>query len=208
MKQARLALWNPVLEDWYTRFRGFVESYEYEFDPSQLVNRVTISPGRHLRDRRAPSRCFPATSATRRPPAQTGQIVFFEDTLDGDVHGMQRRIVDIIDDDAPLRATAASRPSWYDVFSGNVSLHETSYSPGESAMTAIQDASDAEFPGVSNVYGDRLGRLCVHGRYARFDPVGTSAATGWDFHDWKAGDHAAVAATPTMAQLRGFAISP
>ena len=41
--QARLALWNPVLEDWYTRFRGFVESYEYEFDPSQLVNRVTIS---------------------------------------------------------------------------------------------------------------------------------------------------------------------
>ena len=39
LKQARLALWNPVLEDWYTRFRGFVSSYEYDFDPSQLVNR-------------------------------------------------------------------------------------------------------------------------------------------------------------------------
>ena len=61
-------------------------------------------------------------------------------------------------------------------------------------MTAIQDAVDAEFPAVGNVYGDRLGRLCVHGRYARFDPVATAAATaGWDFHDWKAGDGAAVA---------------
>ena len=58
-------------------------------------------------------------------------------------------------------------------------------------MTAIQDAVDAEFPGVGNVYGDRLGRLAIHGRYARFDPLGTEAMTaGWDFHDWKAGDGA------------------
>ena len=40
--QARLAIWNPVLEDWYTRFRGFVEAVEFEFHPSQLVNTVTI----------------------------------------------------------------------------------------------------------------------------------------------------------------------
>ena len=76
-------------------------------------------------------------------------------------------------------------------------------------MAAIQDAVDAEFPGVGNVYGDRLGRLCVHGRYARFDPVATAAETaGWDFHDWKAGDGAAVAASPTdTAHIRGFSIS-
>ena len=58
-----------------------------------------------------------------------------------------------------------------------------------------------------NVYGDRLGRLAVHGRYARFDPVATSASTGWDFHDWKAGDREAVVATPDMAQIRSFSIS-
>ena len=53
------------------------------------------------------------------------------------------------------------------------------------------------FPRVGNVYGDRLGKLAVHGRYARFDPVATEASTaGWDFHDWKAGDGAAVAARP------------
>ena len=30
------------LEDWYTRFRGFMEAVEFEFHPSQLVNTVTI----------------------------------------------------------------------------------------------------------------------------------------------------------------------
>ena len=133
-----------------------------------------------------------------------------EDTLDGDEHGMQRRVVDIIGDstDSSFSLGSVGLPSaFYDVFSGNVSLHETTYSPGESAMVAVQDACDAEFPSVSNVYVDRLGRLAVHGRYARFDPVGTSAATGWDFHDWKAGDREAVVATPDMAQIRSFSIS-
>jgi hypothetical protein len=204
LKQARLALWNPVLEDWYTRFRGFVESYEYEFDPSQLVNRVTISLV-DIFEIVSAVQMFPGYFGFPPPTTLTGQVVFFEDTPYGDLHGMQYRITAILNN-APL-GNCGIDPSWYDVFSGNVGLHETSYSPGESAMTAIQDASDAEFPSVSNVYGDRLGRLACHGRYARFDPVSTSAATGWDFHDWKAGDHAAVAATPTMAQLRSFAIS-
>lgn len=204
LKQARLAIWNPVLSDWYTRFRGFVESYEYEFDPSQLVNRITISLV-DIFEIVAAVQMFPGYFGDPPPTAQTGQIVFFEDTLDGDVHGMQERIVSVLNN-APL-GNCGIDPSWYDVFSGNVSIHETSYSPGESAMTAIQDASDAEFPSVSNVYGDRLGRLACHGRYARFDPVHTAATTGWDFHDWKAGDGAAVAATPGMAQIREFSIS-
>ena len=95
------------------------------------------------------------------------------------------------------------------VFCGNVSLTGDLYSPGESAMAAIQEAVDAEFPAFANVYCDRLGRLRVHGRYARFDPLGTEAATaGWDFHDWKAGDGAAVAASPTdTAHIRGFTVT-
>ena len=76
-------------------------------------------------------------------------------------------------------------------------------------MTAIQDAVEAEFPAVANCYCDRLGRLCVHGRYARFDPVLTAAETaGWDFRDWKAGDGAAVARSPTdTAHIRSFSTS-
>lgn len=208
--QARLAIWNPVLEDWYTRFRGFVESYVYEFDPSQRVNRVTISLVDIFEVVQA-VQMFPGFFGDPPPTELTGQIVFMEDTLSGDPHGMQRRVVDIIGDSTHSSFPFGScnlPPEFYVVFSGSISVHETSYSPGESAMTAIQDAVDAEFPSVSNVYGDRLGRLVVHGRYARFDPLGTEASTaGWDFHDWKAGDHAAVVATPDMAHIRSFTVS-
>jgi hypothetical protein len=209
--QARLAIWNPVLSSWYTRFRGFVESYVYEFDPSQRVNRVTISLV-DIFEIVSTVQMFPGFFGDPPPTSLTGQVVFMEDTLNGDVHGMQRRVVDIIGDSTHSSFSLGSvnlPPEFYVVFSGNISVHETSYSPGESAMTAIQDAVDAEFPAVSNVYGDRLGRLVVHGRYARFDPLGTEASTpGWDFHDWKAGDRAAVTASPTdTAHIRSFSVS-
>ena len=48
-------------------------------------------------------------------------------------------------------------------------------------MVAIRDACDAEFPGIANVYVDKLGRVCAHGRFARFDPVGVSFGTDWNF---------------------------
>ncbi len=208
LRQARLAVWNPVLEDWYTRFRGFVESYVYEFDPSQMVNRVTIS----LVD------IFEIVSAVQMfpgnfgDPAPSDDIVFMESTPDGDRHGMKIRVEDILGETGVSGFSLGSvglDAFWYDVFSGNVSLHEGTYSPGQSAMDAIMETVDAEFPGVGNVYGDRLGRLCVHGRFARFDPVGTAAATGdWDFHDWTAGDGAAVLADPTnCAHIRAFSMS-
>ena len=75
---------------------------------------------------------------------------------------------------------------------------------------AIQEAADGEFPGVSNVYVDRLGRLCFHGRLAKFAPADVAAgasAGAWDFIEWKAGDHAAVIAdgTHNTTQIRRFA---
>jgi hypothetical protein len=103
-------------------------------------------------------------------------------------------------------------PAFYVVFSGNVKLWETVYSAGESAMTAIQEAADAEFPGVGNVYPDRLGRMVFHGRFAKFDPAGVIAGladpTVWDYHEWKAGDGAAVhASISDTAQIREFSFN-
>ena len=36
---------NPVTETWEERYRGFVDDYTYDVDPSQRVNRLTISLG-------------------------------------------------------------------------------------------------------------------------------------------------------------------
>jgi len=80
-------------------------------------------------------------------------------------------------------------------FTGNIICSESVYSSGDSALQAIQEPCDAEFPTVANYYIDQRGILQIHGRYARFDPEGVSAsASNWTFREWKVGDNAAAAA--------------
>lgn len=205
--QAAIARWNPVLQEWQTRFRGFVEDFTYEFNPAAYVdaqghtvgvNQLTIS----LVD------IFEILNAIEMlpgefgdpPPSESAGQVFFEDTSGP----ASDRILQVLQN-------AGIPVSWYVVFSLNVSVQETVYSPGESAMTPIQEAVDAEFPGVANAYTDRFGRLAVHGRLAKFSPASVAAGAGdstWDWHHWHAGDGAAVAASPsTTAQIRQFAFT-
>jgi hypothetical protein len=195
--QARIRSWNPVLAEWQPRFRGWVSDWDYDFDPSQQVNRLTLQ----LTD------IFEILGAIEMlpgyfgdpPPAGSEGTVYF-----GAAASMDARVIQALGD-------AAIPSGYYVVFTGNVSLVPTVYSPGETPLDVIQDASDAEFPGVSNVYTDRYGRLAVHGRLAKFDPVGVAsgAAPGaWDWHHWQAGDHAAVAADlGAAAQIRQFSFN-
>jgi len=41
--QAAICRWDPVAESWWTRFRGFIEDFDYVFDPGQKFNRLTVS---------------------------------------------------------------------------------------------------------------------------------------------------------------------
>src|SRR5262249_32185711 len=41
--QATIGRQNPVSGVWYTRYRGFIEDWDYVFDPSQRINRLEIS---------------------------------------------------------------------------------------------------------------------------------------------------------------------
>jgi hypothetical protein len=194
--QATLGRYNPVTDTWYTRYRGFIEELDYTFDPSQRFNRLTVT----LID------IFEILSAVEMlpnvfgdtPPAGSEGQVFFDNAVMGD------RITQVL-------TNAGIPDAFYVVFSGNVHLYESTYSPAESAMTAVQEAADAEFPGVSNVFTDRTGRLAVHGRLAKFDPAGVLAGASpgaWDWHHWQAGDGDAVNASPSdTAHLREFAFN-
>ena len=197
--QAAIARWNPVTLEWDTRFRGFVAEYDYAFDPSQEVNQLQLSlvdmfevlgtiemfPGGYFGD--------------PPPPASVGQIYYgVKDTIDA----ANFRVVSILED-------CEIDPAFYVVFSLNVDVYPGIYSPGEAALSAIQETVDAEFPDLANAYVDRLGRFVVHGREAVFDPVGVLAGPGvsdlWDWHHWHAGDGAAVSASPaSVAQIRQF----
>lgn len=193
--QAVICRWDPVREIWAQRFRGWIDELDYSFDPSQRVNRLELG----LVD------LFEIVSASQMqigqfgdtPPDDSADQVFFDNAL------MDDRVRQIL-------GNCHIPDEFSVVFSGNVTLHETVYSPGESAMDAIQEAADAEFPGVSNVYVDRRGRLAVHGRLAKFDPGSVAAGAGddaWAWRHWKAGDGAAVDAVSGTAHIRTFAFN-
>jgi hypothetical protein len=205
---AALARWDPVRDAWYTRFRGFIEDFTYTFEPTQNVNRLQVT----LVD------MFEILSAIKMNPVPTGDTPAFGDDpavvapdSPGQVvfanEAMQDRIEGVL-------GNALIPPEFYVVFTGNVEVATAVYSPGESPMTVVQEATDAEFPGVSNTFVDRLGRLrlCVHGRLAKFDPAGVLAGiddpTVWDWHVWDVGDGAYVnGASGSRAQIRRFAFN-
>lgn len=201
--QVLVELWNPVAAEWSTRARLWIEDFDYDLDPSQRMNTLTI-------------RCydiFALLSTIQMYPGQFGDpvpgaagggrdgVIFFDNAT------FQDRINQALTN--AIGATAAAEFSV--VFTGNVNLLESLHSPGENPMDVIQLAVDGEFPGVSNVYPDRFGRLVAHGRLAKFDPHGTwlgIAGTDagrdakWAYREWKIGDGAAIAGTPnTYARL-------
>ena len=203
--QIALGRLNPVTGEWFTRFRGFVEDYNYTLDPSQQVNRLEIS-------------CFDLfeiLAAIQMTPAKTGDPPRFGDdpaTVAPDSQdqvvfaneSMQSRVEGVLGD-------AAIPDEWFVCFTGTVELATSTYSPTENIMTVIQEACDGEFPAVSNAYCEgRTGRLAVHGRGAKLDPAGTAASAGdaaWDWHHWTAGDGAAVNAGSGLAHIREFAFN-
>lgn len=197
----KLARRHAITGDWYDRWRGFIDDLAYEEHPSQKTMQLVIS-------------CVGIFSVLSKmemtPYPDWGDVnpntgagapgtVFFED-------GPANTRIEQILGNAGIPGDMAI------VFTLNVDVQETTYSTGESAMTALQETIDAEFPGgVANQYEDRFGRYVAHGRFARFDPVTVAASASpgaWDYHEWKAGDGAAVAASPTdTAQIRAYSFN-
>jgi hypothetical protein len=92
---------------------------------------------------------------------------------------VKHRIDDVLD----MAGDAGPR----EVFTGNVRLQTTSYSPGDSALTAITDAAEAEFPGgVASFWISKDGTRTFHGRLARFNPTDAQ----YHITTWNCGDMA------------------
>jgi len=196
--QCRLQSWNPVTATMQPRFRGWVSDWTYDFDPGQQVNRLRLELTDIFEVLGAidmlPYPIFGDDPVTNDHPDSAGQVYY---------NG-----VDVQDRITRLLADSGIPDGFSVVFTGNVSIWASIYSVGETPLAAIQEAADAEWPGVSNVYPDRFGRIVFHGREAKFDPAGVLAGVDssvWDWHHWQAGDGAAVAADlGAVAQLRSF----
>jgi len=212
-KPIAVALWNPVDEEWVPQWRGTIDDWRTVLNPATRDG-VSILANVEIKcvdvfDYLARAELEVGESGDT-PPAGSEGIVYYaagevatgtDDPSDGG------RIENILDD----AGISASR---YVVFSGNVDLLEGKYDPGDSFMVALREAADAEFPGIANIYVDKLGQVVFHGRFARLDPdavwtgiAGSDAARDavWRFRRWKAGDGAAIEADSECAQIRAFA---
>lgn len=195
--QAQISLRDPVADTYTVIFRGFIEDWDYGFDPSQKVNRLTL----RLVDG------FAILQAIQMNPGQFGDEPPADASVIGNIFfapaaSVDDRMFQVLVDNAGWAHELTK------IFSGNVSLQYAVYSPGETVLQVLQDCADAEFPGVANVYMSKLGYVTFHGRFAKFDPiaVSTDPDNDWDFRIWKAGDGAAVAASiADTAQIRALA---
>ncbi len=184
-KQIMLQLYDPVTATWVPQFRGFVDDYGHDFDPAMKVARVAIECV-DLFEYLAAVQMMPFVFGTT-PPSGSEGTVFYEE------QSAKLRAEAVLDD-------AGLPGAFYSVFTMNVDVLATKYDPGDTALVALRDAVDAEFPGIANVYTDKAGRVCVHGRFARFDPEGTAMGSDWVFTRWDAATGGAVIAG--VAQVR------
>lgn len=200
MRQVSISIKNPLTGIWTSRFRGFIDEIEMHLDEAENVFRGTISCvdmfailSRHevVPDNGRPIGTGGTGSQVKTPVDSAGDV-FYED---GQVDDRVRAA--LADANVPGALTV--------VFSGNVKVQETVYAVRSQILQILQDAADAEFPGVSNCYVDNLGRVAWHGRNARFDPVTVAAGAGdsaWNFTAWKAGDKIAWTADHTYAPIK------
>ena len=185
-KQAAIALQNPITGTWRTIYRGFVSAWRFQPHPTERWNEVTIE----LDDALA------VLAATEIVPdgsfghqVQSGNVVYNQDA---NLAAAQTRIVKVLDEVG--WPGAGPSDTLRDIFTGNVGLQQTTYSPRSAALNVLDDACDAEFPaGVSCRYVSKDGRITFRGRYTRFKFL--DASYGIDM--WEAGDDAEAAADPT-----------
>jgi len=160
-KQAAIALQNPTgAHAWFPLFRGFVESWHYQLAPTrqymelelQLVDGFSILSRAELQVGEDGLLPLPAEIAK-------GNVGY------GETESWVKDRIDAVLDDVgwPFGLT--------DVFTGNVRVGPKAYGPGTSALDALWDAADAEFPGVANMWIGKDGKLIFRGRQARFRPL-------------------------------------
>lgn len=176
----------------HQQFGGVVDDVNYDLSPSQVVTRVNVS----LVD------ALDFFAGVEMAPGQNGIVPLPAAVDAGNIFYEQELVGPIGVDPTEGRIGRLIAESGYggtvDLFSGNVQVRDTVYSPRTSILSAIMDAADAEFPGVANFYCKRTGEPTFHGRLARFNP----ADVQYGISTYTAGDGAAcLAAGSSMARI-------
>lgn len=188
-----IAIYNPVTATDSQVFTGNISRFSYDLYPTERYAIATLELVDGL-DRLARTEMYAGTgqiltwgSASFISTAQDGDVWFDADSTGNAVATRINSVLNSAQWPVGLR----------DLNSGNVSLKSTTYAYRTPALAAIQDAADAEFPGVANFYVAADGKAMFQGRLARFNPTDAQ----YNISIWRAGDIAAVNADSTRALI-------
>jgi hypothetical protein len=197
-KQILLQLYNPVTNAWHERFRGVIDEWGYDLNPStrggaSMLSNVSISCV-GIFDYLSGFELIAGVHGDP-PPAGIEDVVFYE--------GAPLVTKEVDDRIIALLTDAGIDSTRYVVFSGNVNVQESRYDSGDALLVALRDAADAESPAaLANIYEDRHGRFVFHGRQARLDPETVALTGNWDFQQFLIGDGASISGDSNYAQIR------
>lgn len=184
--QAYISLTDTDDTEWIL-FRGFISRLQWAPHQNEGHANVTLELVDALAILAA---CEMAPDGSFGDEVSDGNIVFAEDDATDAVETRMNLVLTQLGWDLAMTS----------IFSGNVPLQRTVYAPRATVLQVIQDAADAEFPFVANVYvgGPRNpGNIVFHGRYARFNPSDPT----YDIQTWLTGDDAYAEATPEAVRL-------
>jgi hypothetical protein len=183
-----IALQHPITSAWVTLFRGYVNEWLYDLDPTEHYATVTIEASDAF-DFLSALELTPTVHGTTPPDRFNSDQVYFEGEPSTFKH-VNQRIQDVLDD-------AGWPADLEDIFSGNVTVQEKIYERRDQILSALQDAADAEFPGVANVYVSKDGKIRFRGRFARFNPT----HPGYGIGSWSCGDLTTVSGSTAIAPI-------
>jgi len=154
MKRAVINVQDPVTGVYSDVFSGYVSTYTWSYadqSKSTMLVQIDLVDG------------FDILNRAELVPDTTGETILLGQQVDD-------RIFLLLDDAGWPIDTAGSAVPLVSINTGNVSCIGYQYNSGTQILSAIQDAADAEFPGVSNFYMDRHGNATFRGRWPRFQP--------------------------------------
>jgi hypothetical protein len=177
-KQVAISLFNPVSDTWHIRFRGFVEAWRYRLARMRdhmelqldLVDGFAMLARAELRVGVDGVVAAGGTAEEEKAFAMfaKGNVIYAE--TEGPVLDRMQAILGDIGWPYEWRTHDAIPGVIDDLFTLNCRLGPKAYGPGTTALDALWDAVDGDWPGVSNLYCGADGHLKARGRQARFRP--------------------------------------
>jgi hypothetical protein len=174
LRQMALNIAHPFTGLFYNVFVGYIEEFGYTRDgPRGAYTSIPLTDGFEL-----------LNQAT--PPGSADGCLYVAQHVDDRIRAA------LADANWPAARTR--------IATGNVNVQSIVYDHDTAILEVIQDAADAEFPGVANFFCDKNGAAAFSGRGIRQTASPETTYPKW-IKRWRVGDSGACAADPTLLPI-------